>query len=474
MKLWALIPELILAGMCLLLVPLAGWVRGKWRVLPGLIALLGLLASLGSTAWMLSWEPVSTFQGSYAVDGFAHIFKLIIELSSLITVALLMIYFRDHSQQPPAVVAVIFATLGAVGLASSLDLGLIILFLQMMSMAGYVLVALERHHRPALEAALKYFIYAGVALAIMAYGLSFFYGLTGSLNLQEIGRALPEADRLWITLALILILAGYGFEITLVPFHVWSPDVFSGATAPVAGFLAVVPKVAGMAALLRFMLEAMPGGMAGWPLWLAAGAAITMSLGNVVALRQDRLKRLLAWSSIAQAGYILMTVAVAGRAPGALAAIGYYLAAYLFMTLGAFAVVAHLERAAGSDSYKAIRGLGRRAPGAAGVLALCLLSLAGIPPLAGFAGKVFLLEATLDGGMVWLAVIAALNMTLALYYYVKIIAEMFFYQSLQVYAMPTNGGYIALYAGCVFGTLALGIWPGPLLTLLKAITQIIA
>ncbi|KFI23663.1 NADH-quinone oxidoreductase subunit N [Nitrosococcus oceani] len=467
MKLWALIPELILGGACLLLVPLAGWVRGKWRMLPGLMALLGLLACLVATARMLPWQPVTAFHGSYAIDGFAHFFKLIIELSSLLTVALLMIYFRGHSQQAPAAVAVIFATLGAVGLASSRDLGLIVLFFQMMSMAGYVLVALERHHWPALEAALKYFIYAGVTLATMAYGLTFFYGLTGSLNLQVIGSDLQDADGLWVTLALILILVGYGFEITLAPFHVWAPDVFSGATAPVAGFLAVVPKAAGIAALLRFMLEGMPGEMVGWPLWLAIGAAMTMTLGNVVALGQNHLKRLLAWSSIAHAGYLLMAVAVAERAPEALAAIGYYFAAYLFMTLGAFAVGAHLERAAGSDSYEALRGLSQRAPMGAGVLALCLLSLAGIPPLAGFAGKVFLLEAVLDGEMIWLAVIAAINMTLALYYYVKIIAEIYLYSPVRTYSMPTGGGYLTVYRGCVLGILGLGIWPGPLLVLLE-------
>ncbi|ADJ29399.1 NADH-quinone oxidoreductase subunit N [Nitrosococcus watsonii] len=467
MKLWALIPELILGGLCLVLVPLAGWVRGQWRVLPGLMALLGMLACLVATARMLSWQPVMAFHGSYALDGFAHVFKLIIELSSLMTVALLMIYFRGRSQQAPAAVAVMFATLGAVGLASSRDLGLIVLFFQMMSMASYVLVALERCHRPALEAALKYFIYAGVALAIMAYGLTFLYGLTGSLNLQTIGSGLRDADGLWVTLALILILVGYGFEITLAPFHVWAPDVFAGATAPVAGFLAVVPKAAGMAALLRFMLEGMLGEMAGWPLWLAIGAAVTMTLGNLIALRQNHLKRLLAWSSIAHAGYLLMTVAVAERETGALAAIGYYLAGYLFMTLGAFAVGAHLERATGSDSYEALRGLSQHAPGTAGVLALCLLSLAGIPPLAGFAGKVFLLAAVLEGEMIGLAVIAVINMTLALYYYVKIIAEVYLYSPVQVYSMPMKKDYLALYSSCLAGILGLGIWPGPLLALLE-------
>jgi NADH-quinone oxidoreductase subunit N len=392
MKLWAIVPELILVTACLVLVPLAGWAHGHWRQITGWIAIGALLDCLGATAGMLAWTPLTAFHGIYALDPFATVFKLLIELTALITVILLMTYFRCHRQATQAPVAVLFATLGAVALTSSNDLVTIVLFLQMMSMAGYVLVALERTSRAANEATLKYFIYAAVTLAVMAYGLSFLYGLTGSLELRAIGAALGGADQLWVAFALALILVGYGFEVTMAPFHVWALDVFSGATAPVAGFLSVAPKIAAMAALLRFLLVALPDTIVGWPWWIAGGAVLSMMLGNLVALHQTRLKRLLAYSTIAQSGYVLAAVAVASDASVAIPATAYYLAAYLFMNLGAFAVAAHLERAVGTDSSEALRGLGHRAPLPAVMLALFLLSLAGIPPLAGFIGKVLVLQ----------------------------------------------------------------------------------
>lgn len=277
------------------------------------------------------------------------------------------------------------------GTVSALDLGLLLLFLQMMSMGSYLLVVLVRKQRLATEASLKFFLYGGAALAVMAYGLTFLYGLTGSLSLPALGRALQGSDPAWLALAAGLVLVGFAFEATLLPFHFWAPDVYAGSTAPVAGFVAVVPKTAAFGALLRFVQLALPGGLADWPLVLAVVAAATMTVRNLAALRQARLKPLLAWSSIAQAGYLLMALSVAGRTPAAAPALGYYLAAYLFMNLGVFAVVAQVERALGTDALAAFRGLGRRAPWPAAALALCLFSLAGIPPLAGFAGKVALL-----------------------------------------------------------------------------------
>lgn len=459
MKLWAIIPELILIVLCVALVPLAGWMRRRWRQVPGWIALIGLAACMVFTARMLGWAPFTAFDGVYALDPFAAVFKLLIELAAFITVILLMTHFRGHVQATQAPVAVLFATLGAVALVSSNDLVAIVLFIQMMSMAGYVLVSLERSSRRANEATLKYFIYAAVTLAVMAYGLSFLYGLTGSLDLRAIGAALGSADKLWVALALALVLAGYGFEVTMAPFHVWAPDVFAGTSAPVAGFLSVAPKVAAMAALLRFLLVAFPGDLVGWHWWIAGGAVVSMTLGNLVALRQTRLKRLLAYSTIAQSGYILATVAVAGRISGAVPAVAYYLAAYLFMNLGAFAVAAQLERAVGTDRFEALRGLAHRAPWTAALLTLFLLSLAGIPPLAGFMGKVLLLLRMIDGGMPWLAIVAAVNMAVALYYYVRVIAQLYLHPAEHNYALPPRAGWTAGYALCAAGTFAFGIFP---------------
>lgn len=459
MDLWAVLPEMILAGLAFALVPVAGWAQGRWRRVPGVAAFVGLIVAAAMTLPMLTAAPQEVFCGTYAVDPFRAFYQLVIEAGAAVTVLVLASHFRGTPQEAHAPVAVLFATVGGMGLAAATDLGLIVLFLQMVSFPSYLLVALVRSDKRAQEATLKYFIYGAAALAVMAYGLTFLFGLTGSLNLRTIGNGLAGADAAWIALALGLVLVGYGFEMTLVPFHVWTPDVLQGATAPAAGFVSVVPKVAAFAGLLRFLLEALPNGLSAWPVVLAIMAAVTMTFGNLVALRQASLKRLLAYSSIAQAGYMLMAVAVAERAPDALSAVGYYLLAYLPMNLAAFAVVAQVERMFGDDGIDNLRGLGRRAPWPAAALAVALLSLAGIPPLAGFAGKVFLLIAAIDGEFVWLAVVAAINMAVALYYYAVIVADMYFRESKRIETVAPGAGYAWAIGFCTAGTIVLGVLP---------------
>lgn len=475
MDLWAIVPELILAATALLLVPLAAFARGRWLFLPPSIAAAGLAGALAASVPMLGWAPQAVFCDTYAVDGFGVVFKLLLLTGALLSLAMVVAHFRGTDKPPHAATALVFATLGAVLVASAIDLGLIVLFLQLLSMASYVLVALVRRDRAANEAVLKYFIYAAAALAIMAYGLTFLFGLTGSLDLRAIGAALGGADAVWVAVAFGLILVGYGFEVTMAPFHFWAPDVYSGATAPVTGFLSVVPKLAGFAALLRFLLTALPGGLAGWPTVIALLAALTMTWGNLAALRQRRLKRLLAYSSVAQAGYVLIAVAVAERVAGAGVAAAFYLAAYLFMNLGAFAVVGVLERHVGHDDVSAYRGLARRAPGLAAVLALSLLSLAGVPPLAGFFGKVLLLQVGLDGGLAWLVVVAVLNMVVALYYYLTPIVRMYFGEHGSQRAEPFRRR--PLYSGVIvlslLGILVGGVAPELLMRVVSNVAELL-
>ena len=460
MKLWAILPELVLAGACLVLVPVAGWATGRARVVPLWGAGAAIAAALALTARMLLWEPVSVFDGTYAVDGFATVFKLVVLAGALLALLAFGPYFRGRPAAPHAPVALLFSTLGAVLVTGASDLALLILFLQMMSMSGYVLTAMRRTSGRALEAGLKMFLYGALALAVMAYGLTFLYGLTGSLDLRVIGERLPAADPVWASIAFVLILAGLGFEITMVPFHVWAPDVYDGTTAPAAGFLSVVPKVAGIAALLRLLQYAYPGGISAWPWVLAGGAVLTMTFGNLLALRQENLKRLLAWSTVAQAGYVIVAVVASARTDSGVSAAAYYLAAYAFMNLGAFAAVAHVESSLGTDAITAIRGLGRRSPAVAAVLALCLLSLAGIPPLAGFAGKVLVLRSALEGGWAWLAVVAAANMALGLFYYVRVTGEMFLRAPEEDHTLVLRL-FAPAYALALTGLLVLGILPGP-------------
>ena len=287
MDLWAIVPEMILAGLALLLVPVAGFAKGRWQRLPVLVAALGLVASMTMSIVMLTWEAQPVFCNTYAVDGFATVFKLLIEGGALLSLLAITAHFHGTDKEGHAAVALLFSTLGGVLVSASLDLGLIVLYLQMLSMASYILVSLVRKDRATNEATIKYFVYAAAALAVMAYGLTFLYGLTGSLSLPAIGAGLQGADALWVAVAFGLILVGYAFEVTAVPFHFWAPDVYEGATAPVTGFLSVVPKLAGFAALLRFLLSALPGGLAAWPLIIAVLAAVTMTLGNLACPAAD-------------------------------------------------------------------------------------------------------------------------------------------------------------------------------------------
>jgi len=458
-ELSAIVPELLLAGACLVLVPMAGLLRGGWGVLVPAVAGLALAGAIAATIPTLAWAPRPVFHGTYELDGLAQVSKLLVLAGALATLAMLAAYFRGHAQLAHAPVALLFATLGAVGVTSARDLGLLLLLLEMTSFAGYLLAALVRGSGRALEATLKYLLFGAVALAVMGYGLTFLYGLTGSLDLAEIGAALAGADRAWVILALALVLVGFGFEIAAVPLHFWMPDVLDGATAPAAGFLSVVPKIAATAALVRVLVTAFPGELGAWPELVAGIAAVTMTFGNVAALRQTGLKRLLAYSSVAQAGYVLVAVAAAGRVDRAPAAVAFYLAAYLFMNLGAFAFAAQLERTTGTDRLAGVGGLARRSPGAALVFAAALLSLAGIPPLAGFAGKVLVLEVALAGGLAWLAVVAAVNWVVALVYYVGPIARMVLDAADP--EAPRLGGALGWIAGALLlGTVALGVVPG--------------
>ena len=466
LQLWPIGPELALGAGALLGVALAAFTLKHARWLTSVWASLVLLLAMGLAVQALSYPPQRVFCGTYALDPFGSVFKMIILGTAFLSLLVIAAYFRGHGGAPHAPVLLLFATLGGVGLAGSLDLGLIVLFLQLLSGASYLLVGLSRGSRLANEATMKYFVYGAVALAVMAYGLSFLYGLTGSLNLADIGAALGGADPVWVWVALVLVLVGYGFEITLVPFHFWAPDVYDGASAPVAGLISVLPKVAGFAGLLRLLLTAFPHGLVSWPMLVAVLAALSMLLGNLAALRQSGLKRLLAYSSIAQAGYVLMAVAAAPKAQDALAACGYYLAAYALMNIAAFAVVAQLERPAGAGRVTDLRGLGRTAPGTALALTLALLSLAGVPPLAGFAGKVLLFTPALSAGLSWLAVFAALNMVVGLFYYLRPIAEMYLQTSGTPTPLHRQPGYpVALWV-CTAGTLLLGVWPAPVLALM--------
>jgi NADH-quinone oxidoreductase subunit N len=425
MELWAIVPELTLAGLILLLLPLGPFLSPARKYLATWVALAGLIIVAVESARMLFFATQPVFLATYAVDQFAVYFKLFAVATTAFVLLATQSHFRGRPHEGEVPALLLLACLGIMGLAASQDLALIALFIQLVTVSSYILVGIAKESQPATEAALKMFLFSAAVGAVMIYGMVLLFGLTGTLRLPELASKLPAMPVVTTLAAFLLVLAGYGFEVTLVPFHTWAPDAYQGAPTPIAGFLSVGPKAAGLAVLLRTLVVAFPHNLGHWAELFAVFAAITMTVGNVFALRQSSVKRLLAYSSIAQVGYILVGVAAAERSALAVPGMLLYLAVYLFMNLGAFLAVDAIERQLKSDDISALAGLGRRLPVTAAVLALCLLSLAGFPPFGGFIGKTYLFGAALAAGWTWLAVVMLVNITLSLFYYVRVLEPLY-------------------------------------------------
>lgn len=337
-------------------------------------------------------------------------------------------------------------TLAMLLLASSIDLLMLYLSLEMVSVCSYIMVGYLRSERESNEASLKYILFGAVSTGSMLYGITLLFGLIGSTNIYTIQRELAAGaaaggNALTLLVATALILAGFGFKTAAVPFHFWCPDVYTGAPTPVTAFLSVAPKAAGFATLVRFFFSGLSDTTPGvshwspftslnWTILIVIVSIITMTLGNIAALRQDNLKRMLAYSSIAHAGYIFMGAAVLSS--DGLQAILIYLITYLFMNLGAFLVVIEIYNQTGSFDIKDYAGFYRRSPFLTIAMAVFMLSLMGIPPLAGFMGKLFVFAAAVNRNLAWFAVVGALNSVIAVYYYARVIKAMIIEPGVEV------------------------------------------
>jgi NADH-quinone oxidoreductase subunit N len=434
-------PELVLAGTVLVVLAL-DLIVGRLRI--GVVAAL-TLAGIAVAAWLTlataHAPPRGLFFGLVARDPFADFWKLFFLVTAALT-ALVSLRAGDAIDESAAefYALVVTTTIGMMLMAASVDLLTAYLSLETVSIMSYVLAGFRRRSRQSAEAALKYIIYGGVASGVMLYGMSLLYGLAGATSFAAILHAAGTTTApTTVLLAVVLCLAGLGYKVASVPFHMWCPDVYEGAPTAVTAFLSVGPKAAGFALLLRFCAGVLPAELGGapapWPLVFGLVAAATMTLGNLAALAQTNIKRLFAYSSIAHAGYVLCAVVAAGR-DGA-RAILIYLVTYLFTSLGAFAVVIAVAERGIADELAAWRGLGRRAPWAAAAMAIFLFSLTGLPPFAGFFGKFYVFYALVARGgtfAVTLAVIGILNSALSLYYYARVLKAMYFD------AAPDQGG----------------------------------
>jgi NADH-quinone oxidoreductase subunit N len=473
-----LLPELILTGGALLVLCVdvlmrttAGAGRGSRD---RLIMWLTLAVIAGSAVALVpaAGQNLTIARNTVAVDGFGLFFKVLFLVSAAITVLMSGRYLDVESVAPGEYYFLILcSTLGMMFLACGIDLVAIFIGLETMAIAFYVLAGYVRRNKRSNEAAIKYFLLGAFSLGILLYGMSLLYGLTGTTQLRAIATSLgTSANPLLLSLAVMLLVAGIGFKIAAVPFHMWAPDVYEGAPTPITAFLSVGSKAASFAMLFRIFTEALPafrvGGLGevfgqalGWGAFFYVLSVVTMTVGNVAALTQNNIKRMLAYSSIAHAGYILMGV-VAGTSRGVTAAL-VYLMVYAFMQLGAFAVVIALRRREViGDELKDLTGLYATHPGAAFAMLLFMISLGGIPPTAGFMGKFWLFGAAIDAGYVWLAVIGVVNSALSLYYYVRVVVFMWISKEEEP-SLPfrLSPGIAAVLIVTVAATIVLGIYP---------------
>lgn len=405
--------------------------------------------------------PQFAFDGSFAADGATAWVQLVVLASALACVVLAVPVFRNDAREAEFYALLLFATLGALVLAGAADVMEMLLGVLLTSVGSYPLVVYRRADRLALEAVLKYYLLGALANLALILGLVLLYALSASTLLSDFGGLAPT-NTVAVALALALTLAGLGFKAGYVPTHYWIPDVYQGATVPVAALLSVIPKVAALLAVAR-LCQALPEQL-GWPALTAGLAAVTMTWGNLAAFRQNDIRRLLGYSSISQAGYLLMGVTALTDSPLALAALLYHFVAYAAANIGAFAVLA----ASGHHTIAAHAGLVRQRPWLVFAMAVCLLSFMGLPPLAGFVGKFALFTAALQAGWVWLVVLALINTVLSLYYYLRVIGPMVLQPPRHEPVGSGQGTVIALLGGGL--SLALGLGAYGLLGVGKTLT----
>jgi NADH-quinone oxidoreductase subunit N len=463
-----ILPELFLtvAGMFVLL-----WAtlvkrereRGLAFFSIGSLAVTGIL--LFVSARLAGTLPRSAFGGMFAMDRFGLYFKAILLLVGIVII-LFSLRFVGMSPYPGGEYygLILFSTVGMLFMASGTHLVSIVVALELMALSQYVLAGYFKRETKSLEAAAKYFVLGAFSSGVLIYGVSLVYGAAGTLSLAGIATAIAaQKPPVFLVVGIILVACGMFFKIASAPFHVWAPDVYEGAPTPISAFFAVGPKLAAYAIFARIFFVAFAPRAGDWSAIIAASAALTMVVGNVGALMQTNVKRLLGYSSIGHAGYALLGFLAYRDASGiGLWSILVYLLAYAFMNLGAFGLVILLEaKGYAGESVDDFNGLARKNPWLAAAMLVFLLSLAGIPPTAGFVGKYFLFSAAMKAGWFWLSLLAVLMSAVSLFYYFRIARAMYLVDGegeLHWHEEPAVTAAIAL---CAAGTLAMGVLPGP-------------
>ena len=476
-----LLPELVpaIGVMVLMMVDIGRRGQNGSALLAG-VSVVILLLGLGASLLIWGRPPVEYLEGAVS-DGFALSVRLVILLAGVLGVFLSRNHFPAIERQGGAFYSLyLLAIIGMMLMGTATNLIVLFIALEIFSLALYILSGFYRDSPRSIEAAMKYFLLGAFASTFFVYGSALLYGAGGSAHYARIHETLATGggNPSLVFPGIALLLVGFGFKVSLVPFHMWTPDVYQGAPTPVTAFMSVGTKAAAFAGFFRLMMSALPFYHDQWATPLAVLAVLTMTVGNLTALRQSSVKRMLAYSGIAHAGNILIAL-VAGTATASSAA-AFYLFAYAFMNIGAFAVIVALEKQAGDDNdleQRRLAGAADRFPGLAAAMAIFMLSLSGIPPLAGFFGKFLVFKAAVEAGWTWLVVIGVLNSAISAYYYLRIVVAMYFQQAGEIgdeeepLAAPAARSSVFVVTVAAVAVVVIGLQPGLWANLLRGLGQ---
>ena len=458
--------EVLLTALTVLVMDL--YLREEEKGILAWIGFLGLAIAAGMSLFLWGGRE-ALFQDALRVENFSLFFMLLFLAAAAITILLSVSYIKEAAIRAGEFYALIlFSVFGMILMAAAEDLILFFLGFETMSIAVYILTGMWRQRSEASEAAMKYFLVGAFAAGFLLYGIALIYGATGSTNLARVAAVLSGPQDRWPLLlpaGVFLLFVGLAFKAAAAPFHFWVPDVYEGAPTPIAGFMSVAVKAAAFAAWARIFLHRLAPLQGDWTLPLKVLAILTMTVGNLLAISQASVKRMLAYSSIAHAGYLLIALVVGGEMGGQ--ALLFYLLSYAAMALGAFGVLGSLkEGTKDNEAYRDLAGLGFKRPFLGAAMALFMLSLAGFPPLGGFTGKFYLFRAAIVAGHLDLAIIGAINSLLSVVFYLKVIVAMYMEEGGAEGQPFSRAPYLYLaVAACVIATLYLGILPSSALDL---------
>jgi len=465
------LPEIFLLSMACIILLADLFISDKNRVFTYLLSLATLAVTAALTVALHTPEPVYTFDGSFVSDSMGDVLKVFVYLVT----AVAFIYSRDYLLnrkifQGEYFVLGLFAVLGMMVLISAHNMLTIYLGLELLSLALYAMVAFQRDSSDATEAAMKYFVLGALASGMLLYGMSLIYGITGTLDISAVHTAvagLEDSKQLVLSLGLVLVIVGMAFKLGAVPFHMWVPDVYHGAPTAVTLFISTAPKLAAFAMVMRLLVEGLGDLHAQWQDILIIMAVLSMAVGNVIAIAQANIKRMLAYSTISHVGFLLLGI-LAGTQAGYSASM-FYVIVYALMGMGGFGMIILLSRAGfEADKLDDFKGLSDRSPWFAFMMMILMFSMAGVPPALGFYAKFAVLQAVIGAGLTWLAVVAVIFSIIGAFYYLRIIKLMYFDKAEDTQPIETTTDMKVVLSANGLGILLLGLAPGSLLALCTA------